>query len=73
MAYSEPVKHRGTQEEDDERDQRINLVVEAVEAFIDAKIALRSAEARQSTMDSHRWDVDETRGHLCDKLREVLS
>lgn len=57
----------------DSKAERVRNVLDAVEAFVDAKIALRSAEARQSVMGSHRIDVDETRQHLRDKLAEVLS
>jgi len=46
-------------------------VVEAIEAFIDAKID----HARRRATDDPMWistiDVDETREHLLDKLREV--
>lgn len=54
------------------REQQIANVVDAIEAFVAAKISYESAYARDPQWAS-MTDVNETREHMRDKLAEVLT
>lgn len=58
----------------DQQEQKFRNVVDAIESFLDAKIKLAQSErvARISVGSSFRTDVDETREHMRDKLRELV-
>lgn len=53
--------------------ERIRIVVDAIEGFINAKATRERHMAEGENLYSHRTDVDETREHLRDKLAELLS
>jgi hypothetical protein len=55
-----------------EASQRVQNAVDAIEAFVAAKIRYEK-QTDSGAMRAARIDVDETREHLRDKLAEVLS